>query len=69
MYIEKDAFVKITCTDESILDGKIGNICLVNKNGALDAEIFLIQQENSDVPCFGSALIPISFIKSIIICN
>lgn len=67
MYIEKDAFVKITCKDDSILDGKIGNICLVNNNGALDAEIFLIQQENSDVSCFGSALIPISFIKSIII--
>ena len=65
MYIEKNSFVKITCRNESILDGKIENICLINDNGTLDAEIFLIQQENSNFPCFGSTLIPLSFIKSI----
>lgn len=67
MYIEKNSFVRITCKDKSILDGKIENICLINDKNTLDTEIFLIQQENSDVPCFGSALIPLSFIESIII--
>ena len=67
MYIEKNSFVKITCKDKSILDGKIENICLLNDKNILDAGIFLIQQENSNVPYFGSALIPISFIESIII--
>lgn len=67
MYIEKETYVKIICNDESILDGKISNICLINDNNNIDAAIFLIQQENSLVDTFGSALIPISFIKSIFV--
>lgn len=67
MYIEKDSIVKIICKDESVLDGKIKNIYLTNNDNILDAEIFLTQQENSSVPGYGSALIPISFVKSIIV--
>lgn len=32
MYFEKDFFVKIICKDESILDGRIENICLISKH-------------------------------------
>lgn len=42
MYIEKDMHVKIICNDESILDGKIGNICVINNNNNLDAAIFVL---------------------------
>ena len=67
MFISKGDYIKILCGNNHTLDGKIEDICLTNDNGVLDANIFLVQQKDSEVEPFGSAEDPLSNIKSILL--
>ena len=67
MFISKGDYIKILCGNNHTLDGKIEDICLTNDNGVLDANIFLVQQKDSEVEPFGSAVVPLSYIKSILL--
>ena len=67
MFISKGDYIKILCENNHTLDGKIEDICLTNDNGVLDANIFLVQQKDSEVEPFGSAVVPLSYIKSILL--
>lgn len=65
MFIEKNDYVKITCKNGDILDGKIFAIVLLKDGDKIDAAISLAQQKNSVVEEFGNALVPLSYIKSL----
>ena len=67
MFISKGDYIKILCGNNHTLDGKIEDICLTNDTGVLDANIFLVQQKDSEVEPFGSAVVPLSYIKSILL--
>ena len=67
MFISKGDYIKILWGNNHTLDGKIEDICLANDNGVLDGNIFLVQQKDSEVEPFGSAVVPLSYIKSILL--
>lgn len=66
MYIKRNSYIRVICNDNSILEGKIHDIVLTKKeNGEMDAAIMLTQTKKGLKNDFGSAVVPLSFVKKL----